>query len=128
MAVDIDHVKSRTEVSDHLAKGIADERIRQFILKNLARKGKEGFEWRLNLKAISENLEKMFDGIPEGFIYKGPTLFIKGGESDYILSSDYQQIFAYFPYTEIITIDKGTHWLHADKPEEFFNITNQFLK
>lgn len=128
MAVDIDHIKSRTEVSDYLAKGIEDERIRQFILKNLSRKGKEGFKWRLNLKSISENLEKMFDGIPENLIFKGPTLFIKGGNSDYILSFDYPQIYSYFPYAEILTIDQATHWLHADKPEEFFSITNRFLK
>jgi len=128
MAVDIEKVKSRTEVSDFLSKGISDERIRQFILKNLSRKGKEGFEWRLNLTSISENLEKMFDRIPEESVYKGATLFIKGGNSDYILSHDYKEIFTFFPFAEIATIYGATHWLHADEPEEFFNITHQFLK
>jgi len=128
LAVDIENVKSRTEVSDYLAKGISDKRIRQFILKNLSRKGKEGFQWRLNLKAIADNLDKMFDGIPEGVAYKSPTLFIKGGRSDYILSHDYKEIYTFFPYAEIATIDRATHWLHADEPEEFFKITLQFLK
>jgi len=128
LAVDIDNVKSRTEVSDYLAKGITDKRIRQFILKNLSRKGKEGFQWRLNLKAIAENLDKMFDGITESLTYKGPTLFIKGGSSDYILSRDYKEIYMFFSYAEIVTIEGATHWLHADAPEDFFKITFQFLK
>lgn len=128
LAVDIDNIKSRTEVSDYLAKGISDIRIRQFILKNLNRKGKKGFQWRLNLKAIADNLDKMFDGIPEGTAYKGPTLFIKGGSSDYILSRDYKEIYMFFPYAEIATIDRATHWVHADNPEEFHQITYQFLQ
>ncbi len=46
LEVDIDSVQNRTEVSDYLAKGISDKRIRQFILKNLYRKGKERFQGR----------------------------------------------------------------------------------
>lgn len=128
LEVNLSKVNSRTDVSTYLKKGIADERIRQFILKNLYRKNKNEFEWRLNLEAISDNLEKMFDGIPVGETYTGPTLFIKGGNSDYILSADYKEIYAFFPFAEIVTIEEATHWVHADKPEEFHQLTYQFLK
>lgn len=126
--VDLNEVNSRTDVSIFLKKSIADERIRNFILKNLYRKNKNEFEWRLNLEAISFNLAKMFDSIPEGKVYKRPALFIKGGNSDYILSADYKDIYAFFPYAEIVTIEEATHWVHADKPEEFHQLTYQFLK
>ncbi len=125
LEVDLSKVHSRTDVSTYLKKGIADKRIRQFILKNLYRKNKDAFQWRLNLKAISDNLEKMFDGIPEGIKYRGPVLFIKGGNSDYILSSDYKDIYTFFPYAEIATIEGATHWVHADNPEEFHKLTYQ---
>jgi len=82
----------------------------------------------LNLEAISDNLEKMFDSILENKTYKGPVLFIKGGNSDYILSADYKDIYIYFPYAEIVTIEGATHWVHADEPDEFHKLTYQFLQ
>jgi pimeloyl-ACP methyl ester carboxylesterase len=128
LEVDLSKMRSRTDVSSYLKKGIADERIRQFILKNLYRKNKKEFEWRLNLEAISDNLEKMFDSIQENKAYKGPVLFIKGGNSDYILSADYKDIYTFFPYAEIVTIEGATHWVHADEPDEFQQLTYQFLQ
>lgn len=128
LEVNLNNANNRTEVANFLTKGIADKRIRQFILKNLYRKNKNEFEWRLNLDAISDNLEKMFDGIPEGTTYTGESLFIKGGNSDYLLTSDYDQIYNFFPAARIITINNATHWVHADAPEEFYNLTSQFLQ
>jgi len=103
------------------------KKAREFILKNLYRAGKDSFEWRLNIEAIANNLDHMFDGIPKESKYSKPGLFIKGGKSDYILPEDHQQIMAHFPKVEIVTINDASHWVHADAPEEFFEISRSFL-
>ena len=69
----------------------------------------------------------MFDGIPKESKYSKPSLFIKGGNSDYILPEDLKQIMAYFPMAEIVIINDASHWVHADAPEKFFDLSRSFL-
>ena len=45
--------------------------------------------------------------------------FFKGEKSDYILDSDNELIFNYYPNSSIISISNAGHWLHADRPDEF---------
>ena len=50
-----------------------------------------------------------------------PTCFIKGGNSNYINSSDEDIIKEHFSNFKISTIDNAGHWLHAEYPEDFYN-------
>lgn len=125
--MDLSHIQNRTEAEEMLAQKVTDKRIRQFILKNLYRKEKNGFGWRLNLEAIADNLDKMFDTIPEESRYTKPSLFIRGGQSDYIMPEDTELIRCHFPQAEIVTIHQASHWVHADTPEEFFHLISNFL-
>ena len=127
LKIDLEKIKSRAEAETKLEERITDRRIRQFILKNLHRTRKDSFEWRLNIEAIANNLDQMFDGIPKESKYSNPSLFIKGGNSDYILPKDHQQIITHFPEAEIITINNASHWVHADAPKEFFELSRSFL-
>jgi esterase len=60
--------------------------------------------------------------------YLGNTLFIKGGNSDYILSDHRAVINKLFPNSKAKIIQGTGHWLHAEKTLAFNKIVNDFLK
>ena len=126
-SVDLSRVKNRAEVDAQIAKFIPQIPVRQFVMKNLYRKEHDIFEWRMNLHGIDKNLDKMFDAIVTESRFMKPTLFIKGGDSDYILLEDYDQIRYNFPNAEIVTIAGTTHWLHVEAPEMFYQLTMGFV-
>jgi pimeloyl-ACP methyl ester carboxylesterase len=125
-SVDLNLVTSRSEVDEELAALIPEAAVRQFILKSLHRKEQDVFEWRMNLEGIDKNLDNMFDAIQTESRFMKPTLFVKGGDSDYILREDYAQIRFNFPNAEIIAIADTTHWLHVESPERFYQLTMGF--
>ena len=127
LSVDFDRVRSRQEAEEVLQDHIEDERIIQFLLKNLFWKEKTRLGWRPNLEAIGENLENMYDGVFYSTRFDHPALFVRGGLSDYILEQDIPAIYENFPEARIETIESGTHWVHADDPEEFFLMVRSFL-
>ncbi len=126
-SIDLNGISSRTEAEDLLSEYIKQTRIRQFLLKNLHWKEKGKLEWRINLDGIGQNLDQMFDAIDTDRIFEKPTLFIRGGDSDYILPEDYPQIRVNFPKAEIITIEGTSHWVHAEAPEKFYQLSSGFL-
>ena len=127
LSIDFQKVKSRQEVEQLLGDKIHDERIKQFLLKNLFWKDKHHLGWRPNLKALWDNMEMMYDGVFYSSQFTGPVLFIKGGRSDYILDDDLPAIRKNFPNSDLLTIENGTHWVHADEPEQFFQAVSRFL-
>jgi esterase len=132
LMLDLSKVHSREDADRALATSIGSERIRSFLLKNLRRKG-EGFSWRINLKALSNNLEKIFEGMDreaiaaQGGITGFPALFISGGNSEYIRAIDHQGIRDIFPTAEIVTIPGTGHWVHAEQPALLLKTLRYFL-
>ncbi|MBC8320381.1 MAG: alpha/beta fold hydrolase [Bacteroidetes bacterium] len=126
-SVDFNIVNSRSEVETRLEAHIPEMRIRQFVMKNLHRKGKDEFEWRIYLNGIENNLDQMFDAIDTITKFEKPTLFIKGGASDYILLEDFGQIRYNFSNAEIITIEGASHWVHVEAMERFYQLTMGFV-
>jgi|AntAceMinimDraft_15_1070371.scaffolds.fasta_scaffold46156_2 pimeloyl-ACP methyl ester carboxylesterase len=124
--VDLSTVDNRGEVEKMLTDFIPELRIRQFIMKNLHRKDKNEFEWRIYIDGIDNNLDQMFDAIDTITKFEKPTLFIKGGASDYILLEDFPQIRYNFPNAEIITIEGASHWVHVEAMERFYQLTMGF--
>jgi esterase len=61
-------------------------------------------------------------------IFNNPTLFIRGGNSGYIQDSDLDGIRQHFPNLKLETIPNAGHWLHAENPKMFFELTTEFLK
>ncbi len=127
-SVDFTKMKSRKEVGKHLSESIHIPRIVQFLMKNLFWKEKNLLGWRINLEAIDLNLDSMYDGVFYSTIFQNPSLFVRGGKSDYISEEDIPDIKKSFSNMDIVTIDEGTHWLHADAPEEFYNFVSEFLR
>ena len=118
---------TRQQVEKELADKILSPRIRQFLAKNLHWKERDELGWRINLDAISENLEDLYDGVFYSARYDGPALFVKGENSTYVNEEDEIEIMERFPNARIESIKHGSHWVHADDPEAFYRITSEFL-
>jgi esterase len=128
LSVDFSQVFARQEVEAKLAEKIQDPRLVQFLLKNLFWKEKGKLGWRPDLQAISYHVDSMYDGVFYSTKYERPALFVRGGRSDYILEEDIPVIRQSFPEAIVKTIENGTHWVHADEPEEFYKTVLDFLK
>ena len=122
----LDKLESRKQADEILSKHIPEAGIRQFLLKNLKRNS-EAFEWKVNLKAIAQNIEEVGVGLNENYKFTKPSLFIRGGKSDYILDSDANLIHSMFDNSTLKTIPNAGHWLHAEQPEQFLELVLDFL-
>jgi len=127
-AVDFSSKPSRTEVEQILYPFISDFGTRQFLMKNLywVEPGQLGF--RFNLEVFNKEIEVIGTALPEGNTFEKPAMFIRGGNSNYILDADLPEIKKYFPNFELVTIPNVGHWLHAENPKLFFEETARFLK
>ena len=127
-AVDFSKKPSRNEVEEILSKYIADFGTRQFLLKSLYWREPGQLAFRFNLAVFNKKIEEIGKPLPENAIFPKPTLFIRGGASNYILDEDFENIKLHFPDSTIETIPNVGHWLHAENPKLFYEITSSFLK
>ncbi len=133
IAVDFKKAESRMDIDMMLADTIKSPRVRQFLLKNVKRKDKSSFEWKLNLKSLHDNMPNILSGLDPDKINNGmgvsgfPVLFIKGADSDYISDPDYPIIQKIFPVADIVSIPNAGHWVHAEQTELFLKNVNYFL-
>lgn len=119
-------VHSREQADDILAQHVADAGVRGFLLKSLTRTPQGDYAWQLNLDAIKANYDELAKG-NSGVPFMGETLFIKGGQSDYLLLEHKDAVLALFPNAQLKVIDNAGHWLHAEQPKKFNNIVLRFL-
>lgn len=127
-AVDFSKKPSRNEVDEIVKSYIPDFGTRQFLLKNLYWQSPEQLAFRFNLSVLNSKIEEIGKALPENNVFIKPTLFIRGGSSNYILDGDIANIKAHFPQAEIATIPNVGHWLHAENPKLFLEICLEFLK
>ena len=120
-------LKSRQEALEIISTYIYDPSVVQFLLKNLDRLGDGSFGWKMNLPVLIDQYKEMLD-FPSKGSFNGPTLFLKGAKSDYILPSDEPIIHQYFPKAKIVSIRNAGHWVHAENPVDFISETSIFLK
>ncbi len=117
----------RTEVDAALASAVPDQRLRQFLLKNLARDPAGKLHWRPHLAAIRAALPQLSAALPRTPRFDGPTLFIRGEKSDYIRDEDLTLIREVFPRAQLRTLAGAGHWVHADAPAQFAEVVSEFL-
>lgn len=133
MGINLAEFKSRKEIDKELEKNIPEILVRQFMLKNLYRKGKH-FDWKINVPVLNSALEHIISGVDAADfddripITLYPVLFIRGGLSGYIQEDDILLIKKMYPEAIIKTIEDATHLLHAEKPDEFAEICFDFLR
>jgi len=126
-SLDLTRCKSFADVDAALAAEVSGESLRQFLLKNLARDENGRLRWKVHLEAIDRNYDKLARGLAPGRTFDKPTLFIRGGRSNYIEDDDALLIRQIFPRAEIATLPEAGHWVHVDLPEEFFQTVLNFL-
>lgn len=125
-AVDTHTLKSRQEADRILADHIPEASVRAFLLTNLFRDG-DHFGWRMNLDLLGRQYDQISRAPELQQPFSGPTLFIKGGNSDYIVPAYQQEILRWFPGAGYKIIAGTGHWPHAEKPELFTSLVRRFL-
>lgn len=111
----------REDIDKLLSDAFEDKGMRLFLLKNLYRNEKKEFAWRFNIDVLLEKVQNIQDASFVSGKLNIPTHFIRGGNSDYINSADELLIKKHFNDLSICTIDGAGHWLHAEKPERFYD-------
>ncbi len=127
-AVDFSQKPGRSEVEEVLKEYVDDFGTRQFLMKNLYWENPGQLAFRFNLKVLTDTIENIGATLPEGTVYNGPVLFLRGDKSDYIKDEDFEMIRSHFPKAVIKDIKDSGHWLHADNPKDFIAETLEFLK
>jgi pimeloyl-ACP methyl ester carboxylesterase len=125
--LDLGSFRSFGEIDAALAPQIRTPSIRQFLMKNLARRPDASFCWRIDLDAILKNYHELTKAIVLTHAFPKPACFIRGGRSDYVADEDLPLIEKKFPRAEIVTLPDAGHWVHADAPEDFLKIVTDFL-
>lgn len=126
-SIDLATLSSRAEADKQLANHVTETGVRQFLLKSLVKDEAGKFSWRFNLDALWANYQTLIGDLGTEGSYTGPTLFIKGGDSDYILNEHRPVIAKHFPAAQAKIIQGTGHWLHAEKPAIFSRIVTEFL-
>jgi pimeloyl-ACP methyl ester carboxylesterase len=125
-AVPLHPALTRAAADAALAAAVADPATRGFLLQNL-RLGAAP-SWRLNLASIGAALPDLVGWPdPEAAVYPGPTLFLAGARSDYIVPAYRPSIHALGPAARFVTLKAAGHWLHADDPDGFVRIVEAFV-
>jgi len=127
LSLELKSLKNREEANLILKSKIPNDNIRLFLLKNLSRKKEGGYRWKPNLNAIVENYQEILENIKGDIPSDIPSLFIKGGNSDYIQKDDLETIRSFFSESKIETIEGTGHWVHAEKPQELSKLILDFL-
>jgi pimeloyl-ACP methyl ester carboxylesterase len=97
-----------------------------FLMKGLHRLKEGGFAWRFNVPTLQATLRDVVGSI-ELSINTLPALFIRGSESEYVSADDLDDLAEAFLHMDHHTIQGAGHWLHAQAPDEFFEVTADFL-
>jgi esterase len=113
--------EKREDIDKLLSDTFEDKGMRLFLLKNLYRNEKKEFAWRFNIDVLLEKVSNIQDASFVSGKLDVPTHFIRGGNSDYINSVDELLIKKHFTNFSICTIEGTGHWIHAEKPERFYN-------
>jgi esterase len=125
-SVDLTQIENRTDADKQLAQHVKESGVRQFLLKSLIKED-DTFQWRFNLSALYDNYAALTGNPIDSGSYHGPVLFIKGGDSDYILPEHKATITKVFPAAQAKIIQGTGHWLHAEKPAAFTKLVKDFL-
>lgn len=129
-AIDIPDEVSRScarKLADkQLSSLIQDMAVRQFLLTNLV-EADGRFVWRVNLDALAQHVDKLLAFPPQQESYPGPTLFLLGGNSEFVHPSHHPEIRRLFPRAQMQTVPNAGHWIHADRPQDFMAAIRGFL-
>lgn len=123
-SVDLSKVNSRRDADDQLGLVVEDASVRAFLLQSLDVKNRK---WHLNLDVLAAEMDAIIGFPKTDQTFDAPTLFLSGGDSDYVRDDDRDKIKSRFPKARFARIPGAGHWLHAEKPREFEDTVRLFL-
>ncbi|WP_428772062.1 alpha/beta fold hydrolase [Vibrio sp.] len=116
---------SRQQALQILAQHIEIDGVRQFLSKSLYKEGNH-LAWRFNVPAIEQNYWNILGWQPISPTAI-PTLFVKGGNSDYLTNEHQPLVQQQFSHAKAHVIANTGHWLHAEKPVEVLRVIRKFI-
>lgn len=119
--------RSRAEAAGLMAAHVAEEQVVQFLLTSLRRDDEGVYRWRFNVDGIRRGYAAVRDAPVATAPYRGPVLFIKGGDSAYIQERHRTHILNLFPAASMKIMPGCGHWLHAERPSLFNGLVSRFL-
>lgn len=123
-AVDLSRLVKRGDAIEQLAETVTDTSLQMFFTQSLDIPAKR---WKLNLEVLGREMHHIV-GFPEvSGSFTGPTLFLTGGQSDYVLPEHRPKIREHFPKARFAKLPKCGHWLHAEQPRDFEASVRSFL-
>jgi pimeloyl-ACP methyl ester carboxylesterase len=125
-ALDLSGLASRAEADRRLAATVTDPALRAFFLQSLDLASTPP-RWRLNLDVLEAEMPRIIGWPQVAGRFDGPTLFLSGALSHYVLPEHRGVIRALFPGARFAKIPGAGHWLHAEKPREFEQTLRVFL-
>jgi len=128
LELDLESVSSRGDADEALSGKIPEAGVRKFVLQNLDRKDTGEYAWRCNLPELRRfAAEESFD-LSNAGVYRGPTLVIAGGKSEYRLWEHEDLLKAHFPAMKLEIIEDAAHWVHFDAPERFLQLVRDWIR
>ncbi|OOE90807.1 alpha/beta fold hydrolase [Salinivibrio sharmensis] len=119
-------LKSRQQAQTIMNESIENPGVSQFLLKSLYKTDHGHYAWRFNIDNLYHGYRDIM-GWTEFGQYSGPTLFVKGQNSEYILPDHREAIVAQFPHSKAHMVAGTGHWLHAEKPAVVASVIERFL-
>jgi pimeloyl-ACP methyl ester carboxylesterase len=118
---------TRAAADAFLTPAVPQASVRAFLLQNLAFGAPP--HWRIGLSHIVAGMPDIggWALLPDGTAYEGPTLFVAGARSDYILPEYRPVIRTLFPQARFVTVKDAGHWVHADNLAGFLGVLEAFL-
>lgn len=116
---------SRQQAMDILAQHVEIDGVRQFLSKSLYKNG-DKMDWRFNVPSLYENYAQII-GWQEIAPTDIPTLFVKGGDSDYLMPEHQPAVQKQFKQAKAHIIANTGHWLHAEKPAEVMRVIRKYI-
>jgi esterase len=126
-AIDLKTTKSRGVADRVLAEYVPELATKMFLMKNLYWVERGQLGWRINLPVLEEKINEILGEVPDEVV-DIPTLFIRGEKSNYILEEDYFELRQSFPHSTVHTVKDAGHWVHAEAPEEFYDVLIDFAE
>ncbi|MDC0135337.1 alpha/beta fold hydrolase [Sulfitobacter sp.] len=123
-AVDLSIVTRRSEAAEQLGQQGVEPALQSFFTQSLDVAAKQ---WRLNLDVLEAEMDHII-GFPEiTGSFPNPSLFLSGGNSEYVLPEHRPLIKSLFHAAKFAKIPNAGHWLHAERPREFEAAVRTYL-
>ncbi|MCB0794729.1 MAG: alpha/beta fold hydrolase [Flavobacteriales bacterium] len=116
----------RSDMEAHLTGFIPEPGVVQFLMKSLYWKNPGELAWRFNVPVLARDMPHILSAIGTEKVHV-PTLFIRGGKSDYIQREDLPQLHEQFTQATVESIPYAGHWVHAQAPDEVIEMVQGLL-